>query len=110
MFRHINRRGMKRDETEVGEDARYNRLTDDLVDELKSVYYRMTADRELSIVAFGVLSDYLMKHYGLSYSEAADIIDEFPIFFDSIKEVLSDEHGRGRFHNRHDDGRHSGND
>jgi hypothetical protein len=56
---------------------------------LRDIYRRMGDDESLSVVAYGMLADYLTGCYGISYSQAAQLIEEFPLFFQLTKEVLT---------------------
>ncbi len=95
MMRRLLRNSLMR-KTDPGVGPDQLELTHDLKEALREIYVEMRkAGGELSLVAFGVLSDYLVKTYHLSYAEAAQLIEEFPNFYRLVKETLPNDTNEG---------------
>ena len=60
------------------------KLTREKVKQLEEVYSQLSKDFELSTVAFGLISEYLVDTYNMTYLQAADMIHRFPDVFDDL--------------------------
>lgn len=86
-IRHRNRRTI--DEiTRDGDLDAFLRLRKDLMRDLEDIYVYMNADSDLSQVAFGMITDYLVDVYSLSLEQAAAIVKEFPIFCEVTQRLI----------------------